>query len=69
MERGVFDDPHYVNNYLQIFIAFLFIAGVIIFMLIIGLENNLGAINEVFFGVFPYVALAIFIPGEVRRTI
>ena len=45
----------------------LIVASVIICAITFGLQNNIGTINIILFGVFPFVAFAIFILGSVYR--
>jgi len=67
VERGVFPDPHSIKNYPAILMGSLIVAAVIICAITYGLENNMGMINVLFFGAFPFVAFAIFILGSVYR--
>jgi nitrate reductase gamma subunit len=67
IERGIFPDPHSIKNYPSIFMGTLIVASVIICAITFGLQNNIGTINIILFGVFPFVAFAIFILGSVYR--
>lgn len=67
VERGIFPDPHSIKNYPAIFVGSLIVAAVIICAITFGLQNNMGMINILLFGAFPFVAFAIFILGSVYR--
>ncbi|MBL4593997.1 MAG: respiratory nitrate reductase subunit gamma [Flavobacteriales bacterium] len=59
--------PDKKSNYVAIFVVMLIVAGGVVFGLKIGLEENVGSLNTLMFGVFPYVAFAIFIIGSIYR--
>ncbi|MFP5470366.1 MAG: respiratory nitrate reductase subunit gamma [Bacteroidia bacterium] len=67
LAQGYHGDPHKVENFPQIFIKYLVISAIIIFLLIKGLDENIGVINVIMFIVLPYVALSIFLIGSIRR--
>ena len=54
-------------NYLQVFLAMLVVAAGVIYLLKIGLENNVGMLNYILFSIFPYLALVIFLIGSIYR--
>jgi len=55
------------TNFSRVFLITLLSAAIIIYLLIIGLEANVGMINYILFSVFPYVAFSIFIIGSIVR--
>lgn len=67
VQNAFFGSPHAIKNFAGIFVLFLAITGVVIYGLTLGLKNNIGSINNIFFAVFPYVALAIFLIGSIYR--
>jgi len=67
VERGIFPAPHSIENFPAIFMGVIIIAAVIICGLTFGLQNKVGKIDKLAFGVFPYVAFAIFILGSIYR--
>ncbi|KAA3643660.1 MAG: respiratory nitrate reductase subunit gamma [Bacteroidetes bacterium] len=54
-------------KHFHVFLIMIATASVIIYLLKIGLENNVGMLNEVVFLIFPYLALAIFLMGSIYR--
>lgn len=66
-EDGIFFDPHKGTNYPRIFLIILAIFGLVVLMLVEGLNSNLTQINGILFATLPYVALAIFIIGSIYR--
>lgn len=62
---GIFPDAHKIKNYPVIFLSFMFVAALIIYLLTLGLGNI--KVSRLFFGVFPYLALAIFLIGSIYR--
>ena len=66
-ENGIYPEPHAKKEHLMTFIAFLLIAGGLVHGVMFALENNIGLTKLLFFGVLPYVALAIFILGSIFR--
>lgn len=59
--------PDRKPSYAALFVGMLVIAGGVVFGLKMGLEENIGSLNTLMFGVFPYVAFAIFIIGSIYR--
>ena len=54
-------------NYAIKLTLMIVIAGIIVYFLKIGLEQNIGMINVVMFMIFPYVALITFLLGSIIR--
>lgn len=59
--------PEKETNYTQTFIGMLAVIGVILYLLVLGLQNNVGNLNTFMFSVFPYLAFLIFIIGSIYR--
>jgi nitrate reductase gamma subunit len=59
--------PERKDNYAAIFMGMIIVAIGVIYGLKMGLEENVGSLNTLMFGVFPYVAFAIFIIGSIYR--
>jgi len=55
------------TNFSIVFLITLVIAVVIIYLLKIGLEANVGMLNYILFSVFPYMAFSIFLIGSIFR--
>ena len=64
---GAFPDAHAIKNYGALFLLYLLVAGLIIYVLVYGLENYIKQINGILFTIFPYVAFAIFLLGSIYR--
>lgn len=64
---GHHEPAHQIPNYAFLLMSYLGIAGVLIFLVVYMLENNLGKINDMMFIALPYVAFAIFIIGSIYR--
>ena len=67
IENGSFSPPHAIPNFQFIFFISIVVGIGLIAGISYGLINNLGQIDSIFFGVFPYTALAIFIIGSIYR--
>ena len=59
--------PDKETNHTQIFIGMLAASAVVIYLLVLGLQNNVGNLNTFMFSVFPYLAFLIFIIGSIYR--
>lgn len=66
---GYYDDPHKIPNYFYLFSTYIGIAGVLAFLLVYLLDNNLGKIDDIMFIVLPYLSFAIFLIGSVYRYV
>jgi nitrate reductase gamma subunit len=67
LEDGIFFDPHKGTNYARVFLVTIAIFGLVILMLIEGLNSNLSQINGILFATLPYLAFGIFIIGSIYR--
>ncbi len=65
-ENGVVLEPK-KTKHSSVFATMLAAAALIIYLLKMGLENNVGMLNEILFTVFPYLAIAIFLVGSIYR--
>jgi nitrate reductase gamma subunit len=66
-EIGVFKEDFSPRRYITSFWVMLMIAGLILYLLKGMLEDQEASYNTLFFGIFPYVAIAIFIVGSIYR--
>ena len=66
-ENGVYPEPHAKKDFLTLFVGYLAFTAALVYGVMFALENNIGMLKLLFFGVFPYVAFAIFILGSVYR--
>ena len=55
------------TKYFNVLLIMLGVAGVSIYLLKLGLENNIGMLSNLLFMVFPYLAFVIFLIGSVYR--
>lgn len=67
LDNGFFPAAHSIPNFLAIFFLCVFTGGLIITALSYGLKHNVGQIDGLFFGVFPYLAFGVFILGSIYR--
>lgn len=54
-------------NYSSVLFIMLISAVAVIYLLKVGLQENIGMLNQLIFGVFPYLALVIFLIGSIYR--
>lgn len=66
-EIGMHPNPHFVKNFVGIFVMYVALAILLILILVHFLESNAGMINTMMFTVFPYLAFGIFIVGSIYR--
>lgn len=66
-DGGIFFGPHHIKNYPRIFSIILIVFGLVIMLLIEGLNNNISHINTILFATLPYVAVGIFLVGSIYR--
>ena len=55
------------TNYTSVLLIMLAVAAAIIYVLYLGLKNNVGMLSTVMFMIFPYVAMIIFLIGTIYR--
>lgn len=55
------------TNYVTTFLIMLVLAVGVMYLVKIGLENNIGVLNYLVFSVFPYIALITFLIGSIYR--
>lgn len=66
-QAGFHADPHSIPNYFIAFAKYLIIAGILIYILIKLLENNIGMTNTLLFIALPYLSFGVFIIGSIYR--
>lgn len=66
-EVGYHSEPHKIPNYGSFFLLFLGIAAVIVFLLVVLLNQNTGMINTLMFMVLPYLSFGVFLIGSIYR--
>ncbi len=65
-EYGAVPKPR-KTNYTSVFLLMLAAAVGVIYLLKIGLENNVGVLNYIMFSMFPYLAITVFLIGSIYR--
>lgn len=55
------------TNYFYVLLIMLGVAAVSIYFIKLGLEGNIGMLNDLFFMIFPYLAVVIFLIGTIYR--
>jgi nitrate reductase gamma subunit len=55
------------TNFAGVLFIMLAVAAVVIYLIKMGLENNMGMLNYILFSVFPYMTLVVFLIGTVYR--
>lgn len=66
-EAGYFSEPHYTPNYTTTLFLFILIAAVLIYILIVLLNQNYGMVNNLMFLVLPYLSFGVFLAGSIYR--
>ena len=64
---GHHEPAHSIPNYAFLLMSYLGVAGVLIFLFIYLLNNNLGKVNDMMFIALPYVCFGVFIIGSIYR--
>jgi len=65
-ENGIVHEPKQTKH-TKVFGLMLAVSALVVYLIKLGLENNVGMLNEILFTVFPYLAIAIFLVGSIYR--